>query len=1415
MTYEAPKLATLVDDFRTIAIDLAQWGVTGGGGAPVLPTDTATVMRGLVLGQSAAATTVSSINTVGGRRADFWDSEIVWIIGRWATPVLQTLSITQSGGQYGYRFEYTNGVLVVKSVEAGVTYTGANFLNGSGGTVNWGQSLKYMRIAHNATTGKVEFYGGTNPDGSDQRILTSDLGTGAKGTLTPTQAQIDNVTVTMSVAVSATTTGYIRAVNAPFSGSPKHPDKLSTYHYRDFNTWTAYVPNRWISTSGLCHEWSTGNRMSTGTPLQVSDVDVTTRALIMSGDGGTNGRTTIRTAFSSGIRDVNITTNLAIISFADINNYAGIFWRAVGGSGNRYQMNIFSDRVRLDVFHQDAVMGVNYGALITSYVTLGEVALTTIPGQKYTWRVNHYENRIVITRDGVEVMSYNDSVGYLRDPGSIGFDAGSVTVGSSSIATFAVYDVEVSTAYDDQTFVSGIAMQDRGLGIHVKSGRRDGAQVTLASDSTLVNQMSSTLGVPLKTVFHYTDTSTPPAGTAPLDSAVIGAAIEQARQGRTNIISINAIRPKLSDFSPTMTNQYKADLLAWSNALNSIGGTVYAAILPYPDLNVPWSPNSYTKVYTVAVGSGSGAIDPVGGGLVTNALTGATVRYQSGGNMFYGVVTSNSTTRINFTPSASAPTAGTNFWIMDQAGDKIQSPADYITVYRAIVTYMRSVGCRANFVFSMNWAAESWTALSGGGGTTGQAWDRYFADFYPGNDYVDAFIIRAINNGVTSFVSGYGFQQWRPLDRMLQGETAGYTDWTYPYLSGQTPYYKMQAAASNKRIFVLAGSAETHSYFNDFSNGFSGVSIPVGSSNGLTATNDPFTTANTNLTWWRPGTIAEYNPRNANLAQYGVKHNNGATNNPAYAQWTIPTTNITGFSSRCYFRVDQLGVANASAWIASIEHGSGVVGALRVDQNTGALYMVNNSTGVGTGLAVSIVAGAWYRLDMLWSSALVTFRIVRITSNNNDRPDSTPLVTQFLATTPTQPTIVKFGNLVATGSGATTTIQNGVEIQDPKVSLDGQIATFSKGSWVSDALNCRGFAGVTGLILVSADSVGDVPAVAVSRLNGFFSLYTTSSVDTRLDGSKFSKKVIQDAITLASPERMHTAPQIHTAGYEVSASVGNIEYMRLEETGKVPLQIVPRIGGILLRDFNLGMAPVRVAQEDRPGADGIRDYTKFVGAKPVSLNFLTFDEASGSAAFYADVLATWANPRRRPRLVYKLKDGEERFINLRPEPTDSAWTVDGIRVGFKEMVLSFAGLDGKDYSSSVNASLLRQATMTQVTTDGTAATPPKIRIYGGSTGCLNPTLILQSEEQIQGLASARVSLGSTASSVFIPANQFIEIDMDLRTVQLNGLTGEGYSYLQYLSDRQWFYLQTYYNTLYLETDDGNGFAAVVYRDAYL
>ena len=499
--------------------------------------------------------------------------------------------------------------------------------------------------------------------------------------------------------------------------------------------------------------------------------------------------------------------------------------------------------------------------------------------------------------------------------------------------------------------------------------------------------------------------------------------------------------------------------------------------------------------------------------------------------------------------------------------------------------------------------------------------------------------------------------------------------------------------------------------------------------------------------------------------------------------------------------------------------GGTVTLGLRLNQSTSALTIANpaNPTGIAGGNLGTVAKDIWHRLELHYVPS--TGEVVGVRTEIQNQSDDRPLSIGTTATVNVPGLNISqsvFGNMT---SNTASVINGDLIFQGLKVSLDMKASAYSKSRWLKEALETRSFPQIDTTIFVSADGFKDLPTVPVTITQSMDSLYSqtfTGMVDMRIDNSTaFSYTNFKDALNVPDPKRIHAAPQVLESGYAPSASVGNLEYMYLKEVGYVPLYLTPRVGGILLRDFNLGSPTVRGAQEDRPGGDGVRDFTKFLGAKAVSLQFVVFDDASGSASFYADALASWANPRRRPILIYKMKDGVERSIRCRPETADGSWVVDGIRSGFKELTLSMVGIDGKDYSTSKSSALFVPGMSSPLVSNGTAPTSPVIRCWGGASGSTNPSVILQSEEKQMGKALARLGLGTIGNQFMIPKNQFVEINIENRTAQLNGEAGEGNSMLRYMNDKQWFYLDTYYNYIYATDLNGGGFFEVFWADAYL
>lgn len=1377
-----PKTASFVDDFRNEMLNEAMWTYTGTR-PTVYPMDTASMVRGLQMPPGSSVVSVSPSLT---DRYDFNDSEVVFIVGRWGSGTLTSFSLVQD--DYRYTISYDDGVLTLTAVEAGVTRT-ENYTTMVGGVTttvnNW--KIRYLRIAHSATTGRVEFYGGLALDGSDQRSLTRALGTAA-GVLTPPAAKINSMNITIARSAGSGSNLLVRAVNAPAGGLRRYPNNPGAYLIRDFSSWTSRMSGSFKSfVDTMSHEWKV---LSVGltNAITVTDSSLTQRALTIRGNGTT--RTIIRSGIAVRIKDVSLEAKFIPVSLPNVGSNFGFMWRATNLAIARYQLHVTKTEAMVAAYYNSYNV---LSATSSPRVPLISVPLETIEGVAYTWRVSHFDDRITVYRDDEEIMSFTELNNYVPDSGHIGFEAGDFSSGSADTVVKVEY-VKAVPSYDERTFATGISFQNRGLGVYVKEGRRDGTKTFQSDDPAVVDRLEDELGTKFNTVFHYT------AASNTVDAPLIAAATRYAQQGRTNVISWNSFSG--NQLSAIISGSMNSVIDAWGAALNTIPGTVFVAPLPYPDLFTPWSPYSYDYTNTATTGTSTG-MTKTGATWTTNQYQNGTARWiDQAGVMRWSKIASNTATALTFSTTQTGtaiPVSGTRFYLRAPSG--AGTAAEYRAAFRYIHDRLAANGCRAGLVFGMNWNADP--------DVSGSAYTSAFSDVNPGDGYYDAYMIRAVNTGLTVDETA---QNWRSVSRMLQGGAAP-GDPLLPK-TGVTPYYQMRSHSPSKPMFLLTGTAETHSLFNNFEHGYGGIGVTA--SNSGSETNDPFDSmfagSGGSSQYFVPTDVTLYSKEDFS-GQRALRFLIPTAGDSKYGEYVLPSAGVTRSSYNLYIRFDDLGAGAERAAVIDVrDSGNSVVTRVVVDGPTGVVTLQNAAgTTIGT-LSTTVVEAVWYRLNLEMDTGTsgnhkLHLKMTAITSRFADKPDSYNSRVLVTGLTMNAPLRVRFGGTV---TGATNNIRSGFEIESPKVSWDTTAETYSKAKWIEDMLSTRGFPQISKIIMFSSDQTDDTIIYS-----GNTTRFGSNMVDTRLTGSRYTKSKVIPLFTGADTAKVHTRPQLKEVGYEPTAAVGNVEYMYFKEEGHAPLYVVPRLGGILLRDFDLGSPSVRAAVEQRPSSDGTNDYTRHVGSKAVSLSFVTFDDPSGSAAFYNEVVSSWAHPRRRPLLVYKLKNTGERTIRLRPESNIGSWSTDGIRTGFKETQLQLVGIDGKDYSTEVNSVLIPADIQTPVNTPGTASTPPIIRIYGGSTGCLNPSIALVSEEAKTYGNTARVSFGTETANVYVAPGNFLEIDMDKRSAQLNGTAGYGNSYLRHMVDRQWFVLDPYYNNILLQTDDSNGYAEVIWRDAYL
>ncbi len=753
MVFEAPKASTLIDDFSTNFLNRALWSYNNTGTMIISPRGANLYSQGC---QLTAGAQISTVNGIGARRLDFFDSEVVVLVGSWSTGAY--IDITQSGGQYSIRLTNTSGVLTVRSIEGGTTYTGANFLDGTGGTINWGDSIKYVRFVAAArpgtTTAKIDVYAGTKSDGSDQRLFTSDLGTGAKGTLLWSQANHDNVTVTLNGTGSGNFT--IQGVNAPLTGVPRIPvgEQGNYWLYRDFTNWFSYVTaTGWytaaVGYNQMSHEWSLIQSATNG--ISIKSASLTDKYLYLYGNGVANP-TTIATSYPVGVKDLSYEVEMTPISWTTNDQAFAMFWRSNASSNaiNRYQLYIMANQLKLVVF-SGATAAWNTSLQVPSAI-LGTTNFTLVAGQRYKFRVVHVGNKITVLVDGIEVLIATDITKWIKTAGQVGMQVVGTASGGTGTSEYAIHKVKVFNGYEEINTTSAAPMVDRGLGMTVMSGRRDATQVTQTADTSLVSAAEAKWGVPFKTVYHFTDPSLGGLGngSAPVDSAVINAAAQHGREGRTNIIAINSFNPSqgLGGASTDITSgNYDAALLNWTNALNTIPGNLYVCLLPYPNLNTKTSPWSFQVAGTShTTGQSTTTLQDMTGGMTVNQYAGYTIRFHNGTQWYRTTVTSNTASTFTFTSVGQTPSNSQQYYLSPPASTyaaRIFDPAAYNAAYTYMVNKMKSYGCKAKYLLAVNWAHEiAWNGLTGKGYNTNEVLGGLYND-----SVVDGILIRAIHQG--------------------------------------------------------------------------------------------------------------------------------------------------------------------------------------------------------------------------------------------------------------------------------------------------------------------------------------------------------------------------------------------------------------------------------------------------------------------------------------------------------------------------------------------------------------------------------------------------------------------------------------------------------------------------------------------
>jgi len=260
----------------------------------------------------------------------------------------------------------------------------------------------------------------------------------------------------------------------------------------------------------------------------------------------------------------------------------------------------------------------------------------------------------------------------------------------------------------------------------------------------------------------------------------------------------------------------------------------------------------------------------------------------------------------------------------------------------------------------------------------------------------------------------------------------------------------------------------------------------------------------------------------------------------------------------------------------------------------------------------------------------------------------------------------------------------------------------------------------------------------------------------------------------------------------------------------------------------LGMPDVRSSDVDKPRSHGAFYGLDFLGSRALTLNVLittgnTGDEAVDAAEAHKalSVLAgIWQpisyNTTTVQPLTYKLPYHDERIINGRPRRSHVDYT--NVGNGLITVTLQYVAADPRVYASNLSS----VAAVLPVVTGGLAfplafplsfgasssgvavannagnfATHPIVRLVGPLT---NPVL-------------ENVTTGKRlALTTDIPDGQYVDVNMDDRTVLLNGTASR---YGDLTSSSTWWDVVPGNNIFRLSAGGGTGIATVTFQSAWL
>jgi hypothetical protein len=266
--------------------------------------------------------------------------------------------------------------------------------------------------------------------------------------------------------------------------------------------------------------------------------------------------------------------------------------------------------------------------------------------------------------------------------------------------------------------------------------------------------------------------------------------------------------------------------------------------------------------------------------------------------------------------------------------------------------------------------------------------------------------------------------------------------------------------------------------------------------------------------------------------------------------------------------------------------------------------------------------------------------------------------------------------------------------------------------------------------------------------------------------------------------------------------------------------------------LDLGFPAIRENVEDRPGQSGQYDYTSLYSARTLTMSLKILETDTMPAAVTRRLLRAWMAPAKDPQLVWQFVD-VEMYADLTASDLTNSLNKQAFITGTADAVLTYKVARGRFLSTTVQDIFVpysgvitgRSYNPVNLSTPG-GWNPPRTypaatgvntaNVLNGGTENTYPIVRLFGPMTGPRIANETTGLYLEFASLTIANTDYIEINLENRTVQLNGQAGANNNMRGWMTTRQWWYLAPGYNAIrYSGSGSIGAQGELLAQDAYL